>query len=132
MLDKQSIDKVVEIFFNIFTNTDKKPDWYIIHAICLPETIIIKKTGLAEEVYNLHTFIEPRRKLLSDGTLTEFEEMETGEETKIIGNIAQRSSKYLKSGYLNGQYFQGYGNKFFQFIKTADGWKINALIWEDN
>ncbi|MEO5783046.1 MAG: hypothetical protein ABIQ07_07240, partial [Ginsengibacter sp.] len=82
MLDKQSIDKVVEIFFSIFNNTDqKKPDWYIIHAICLPETIIIKKTGLAEEVYNLQTFIDPRKKLLSDGTLTDFEEMETAEET---------------------------------------------------
>ena len=91
-----------------------------------------KKTGLAEEVYTLQTFIEPRKKLLSDGTLTEFEEMETAEETKVIGNIAQRSSTYKKSGYLNRKYFKGNGNKFFQFIKTADGWKINSLIWEDN
>ena len=133
MSDKQNIDKVVEIFFSIFTNTNQKePDWYIIHAICLPETIIIKKTGLAEEVYTLQTFIEPRKKLLSDGTLTDFEEMETAEETKVSGNIAQRSSTYKKSGYLNGKYFKGNGNKFFQFIKTTDGWKINGLIWEDN
>lgn len=27
---------------------------------------------------------------------------------------------------------KGSGNKFFQFIKTLDGWKINSLIWEDD
>lgn len=133
MTDKLSIDRLTTMFFSIFTNTNQQqPDWNIIHTICIPETIIIKKDGQAETVYNLVTFIEPRRKILSDGTLTGFEEKETEEETKIIGNIAQRFSKYRKSGYLNRDYFQEYGNKFFQFIKTTNGWKINSLIWEDN
>jgi hypothetical protein len=47
-------------------------------------------------------------------------------------NIAQRFSRYQKSGYLNGTYFKEYGSKFFQFIKTNNGWKINSLIWEDD
>jgi hypothetical protein len=64
--------------------------------------------------------------------LTAFEEKETTATTTIIGNIAQRFSKYEKSGYLNGLYFKEYGNKFFQLIKTTNGWKINALIWEDD
>lgn len=132
MSDKVEIDKITKIFFGIFTNTNnKKPDWNIIYTVCIPETILIKKTGLTQEVYNLQSFIQPRKELLSAGALTEFEEMETAEETKRIGNIAQRFSKYKKSGYLNGKYFEGYGNKSFQFIKTADGWKINSLIWED-
>ena len=131
--DKLEIDNIVKVFFDIFTNTNQKqPDLTIINTICIPETIIIKKSGCAEEIYTLDTFIEPRKKILTDGTLTGFEECETNEETRIIGNIAQRFSKFEKSGYLNGSYFKASGNKFFQFIKTIDGWKINSIIWEDD
>jgi hypothetical protein len=131
--DKLDIDNIVNIFFAIFTNTNQKqPDWTIIRIVCIPETVIIKKSDVAEVVYNLQTFIEPRRKILTDGTLTNFEESEVKEETKIAGSIAQRFSKYQKSGYLNGNYFKEYGNKFFQFIKTKEGWKINSVIWQDD
>ena len=131
--EKSEIDNIVKVFFNIFTNTNhKQPDWIIIDTVCIPETIIIKKSDAAESVYNLISFIEPRKKILTDGTLTNFEESETTEETRIIGNIAQRFSKYQKSGYLNGTYFKEYGTKFFQFVKTNNGWKITSLIWEDD
>ena len=130
--DKTAIDNIVKIFFGIFTNTNQQPDWAIINTVCIPETIIIKKTGTEEAVYNLDSFIEPRRKILTDGTLTNFEESETGEETLIIGNIAQRFSTYQKSGYLNGKYFKEYGSKLFQFIKTKKGWQITSLVWEDD
>ncbi len=131
--DKLEIDNLIKDFFEIFTNTNQKqPDWTIINNVCIPEIIIIKKNDTTEVVYNLDNFIEPRRKILTDGTLTNFQESEIKEETKIIGNIAQRFSKYQKSGYLNGTYFKEYGNKFFQFIKTNNGWKINSLIWEDD
>ncbi len=130
--DKYFIDHLTKTFFSIFTNANKKqPDWKMIHTICLPGIRIIKKTGTSEIVYDLHSFIEPRRKILGNGSLTGFEEKEINEETKIAGNIAQRFSKYQKSGYLEGKYFREYGTKFFQFIKTKEGWKINSLIWED-
>lgn len=130
--DKQEIDNITGQFFALFTNTDHQPNWEMIHTICIAETIIIKKTDLTEMVYNITSFVTPRKKILSDGTLTHFCEKEIEEETKITGNIAQRFSKYEKSGYLNGKYFKEYGNKFFQFIKTLQGWKINSLIWEDD
>jgi uncharacterized surface anchored protein len=131
--DKLEIDNITNVFFDIFTNTNQKqPDWAIINNVCIPETIIIKKSDTVEVVYNLGNFIEPRRKILTDGTLTDFQESEIKEETKIIGNIAQRFSKFQKSGYFNGVHFKEYGNKFFQFIKTTNGWKINSLIWEDD
>jgi hypothetical protein len=130
--DKSYIDNLVKTFFRIFTNANQQqPDWEIIHHICIPQTIIIKKSDLKEEVYNLQTFIAPRKIILSDGTLSEFEEKETGAETKIAGNIAQRFSTYQKSGFLNGKWFEEYGNKIFQFIKTNAGWKISAVVWED-
>lgn len=131
--DKPAIDSIVKTFFGIFTNTNEsEPGWNKIDQVCMPGTSIIKKWDTGEEVYNLESFIAPRRKMLTDGTLTNFEETETGEETYIIGNIAARFSKYEKSGYLNGKYFKEEGNKFFQFIKTRTGWKISSLIWEDD
>jgi RimJ/RimL family protein N-acetyltransferase len=131
--DKLLIDQLTESFFNIFTNSNQQqPNWNTIHTICLPETIIIKKNSDNEEVYNLNTFIEPRKKLLSDGTLTEFMEYETSEETKVVGSIAQRFSRFQKKGYHNGTYFEGNGNKLFQYVKTNNGWKISSVIWEDD
>jgi hypothetical protein len=131
--DKLEIDSLTQIFFGIFTNTNQKqPDWTKINNVCIAEIIIIKKSDATEVIYNLDSFIEPRRKILTDGTLTDFQESEIKEETNIIGNIAQRFSKFQKSGCLNGTYFKEYGNKFFQFIKTNNGWKINSVIWEDD
>lgn len=131
--DKGMIDKLTQDFFGLFTNThQRQPDFKNIETICLPETIIIRKNAEGEVVYNLQSFIEPRKKILSDGTLTEFEEGEMQEETKITGNLAQRFSKYTKSGYLNGSFFQESGTKLFQFVKTKEGWKINSVIWEDD
>lgn len=131
--DKFEIDQLTKSFFSIFTNSNKQqPNWSLIHTICLPETIILKKSSKEEEVYNLDTFIEPRRKILSDGTLTEFEEYEILEETRILDNISQRYSNFQKQGYFNQTYFKEKGNKLFQFVKTKDGWKISAVIWEDH
>ena len=130
--DQLTLDNLTKTFFDIFTNADQKqPDFNQIDKVCIPEALIIKKKGSSEEIYNIATFIEPRRKILTDGTLTNFQEVEIGSEGKIIGSIAQRFSRYQKSGYLNGTYFKEHGNKFFQFIKTEHGWKINSVIWED-
>ncbi len=132
MDDQFLLNQLTKSFFNLFSNTNgNKPGFESINDICLSETIIIKKDKGNEEIYNLDSFITPRKRILTDGTLTEFEEYEVEEETKIVNNIAQRSSKYQKRGYLNGNYFEGNGTKFFQYIKTANGWKINSVIWED-
>ncbi len=93
--------------------------------------MLVSKTETAHAVYSLASFIEPRQKILTDGTLKEFEEHETIEYTKIIGNIAQRYSAYQKSGILEGKLFKQKGHKFLQFVKTNAEWKISSAIWED-
>lgn len=129
--DKLIIDELTRLFFSIFNNTHKRqPNWDILHHICIPEAMIIKKDS-SHVVYNLTSFIEPRRKLLAGGTLVDFEERETAEQTIISNNIAQRYSQYEKSGKLNGKYFKQAGHKLFQFIKTSQGWKISSVLWED-
>jgi hypothetical protein len=131
--DKLEIDTITKMFFNIFDNTNnKQPNWAMINTVCIAQAIIIKKTGAKEEVYTLSSFIEPRKKILTDGTLTNFKESEIHEQTNIVGNIGQRFSTFEKSGYLNGVYFKANGNKFFQCVKTNTGWKINAVLWEDD
>jgi len=131
--DKFHIDNITKQFFDVFNTTNQRqPEWTILDKICIAETIIIKKTGLTQTIYDLPGFIEPRKSILTNGTLTDFQETELEEETKIVGHIAQRHSKYQKTGNLNGAHFVENGTKLFQFIKTIAGWKINSLVWEDN
>ena len=133
LADKLEIDRVIGQFFEIFNNKNgKKTDWGLINSLCIPETIIIKKENLHQTVYHLASFIEPRKKILTDGTLVEFEEFETGEKTQIAAFIAQRYSKYQKSGIFNGEAYTGQGTKFFQLIKTESSWKICSVAWEDD
>jgi RimJ/RimL family protein N-acetyltransferase len=131
-VDKLQINKLTKDFYSLFANTKQQIlDLERIYSLCLPDTLIIKKTSKKEEHFSIKTFIEPRKLILSDGTLTEFEEYEVFEETTVIGSIAQRFSKFYKSGYLNGAHFESKGNKLFQFIKSDSMWKISSVLWED-
>jgi hypothetical protein len=131
--DKAKINTITKQFFDVFNNTNQRqPDWTTLDKICIDKIIIIKKTGLTETISDLAGFIEPRRGILTNGTITNFEEIELNEETKICGHIAQRHSRYKKTGNLNGAPFAENGTKLFQFIKTITGWKIAALVWEDD
>ena len=131
--DKIEIDHITKQFFDVFNNTSQRqPDWTILDKICIDKIIIVKKAGLTETIYDLCSFIEPHKLILTDRTLSDFQEMEVSEESKIIGHIAQRKSKYQKIGNLNGTYFVEKGTKMFQFIKTLTSWKITSVIWEDD
>lgn len=132
MTDKQRVDNLCDSFFKLFSNEDGPPDLSRIHHMCIPQLLVIKIDRGEEITYNIESFIEPRKRILSDGTLTHFKEWETAEATLIIGNIAQRYSTYSKSGIANGTPFSQTGNKLFQFIKKEGIWKIASLVWEDN
>ena len=130
--DKFYISELTKCFFDSFTNKkSSSPKLDILKSICIPEVRIINING-SEHIYNLDTFLVPRKKMLTDGTLVEFEEKEVYEKTNIIQDIAHRHSKYEKSGILNGKKFRQTGHKLFQFIKTNEDWKIKSVIWEDD
>lgn len=131
--DKKNIDELIKQFFGIFTNKDQSaPDWDLIFRLCIPEALIIKKNGLEQTIYNLKDFIEPRKVILTDGTLTGFEEFELTGQTIISNNIAQRQSRYQKNGYLHHEYFSEQGTKLFHLVRTVRGWQISAVTWEDD
>lgn len=130
-LDKLKIDDLVKDFLKAFTNKNKKPELKLLYKTCIDEVVIIKNTNGLCEKYNLESFVEPRKELLTNGTLTEFEEYEIDEQTTITRHIAQRLSHYQKEGVLNNQSFSNKGTKLFQFVKTDNDWKICCVIWDD-
>ena len=130
--DKAEIDRLARDFFSVFCNKGgAAPRLELLHRLFIKEGLIIKNAGSVPEVYTVQQFIEPRERLLNGGTLREFSEEEVAERTDICGNIAQRISFYRKSGILSGQPFQGRGVKTSQLIRTAEGWKLSALAWDD-
>lgn len=130
-LDKIKIDKLIKEFYSTFSNKDKEPNLKLLYETCIDKAIIIKNTNGLSDIYNLENFIAPRKEILTNGALIEFEEFEIGEQTTITRNIAQRLSHYQKDGILNDQPFSMKGTKIFQVLKTRSVWKICCVIWDD-
>lgn len=131
--DSQEINELIAAFYGIFDNRNSKtPEWEQFQNCCVPECLIVRKLAEKEDFYTCEDFMEPRKKLLSDGSLKEFYEYELFGETSVIGNIAQHKSRYHKNGILHEQPYSGEGNKCFQLIKTPKGWRICSIIWEDD
>jgi hypothetical protein len=130
--DKSEIDDLTNQFFNLFTNVGSRvPDLSRINTLFIPQGIIIKNVGGNTEIFSLSTFIAPRQRILTDGTLVDFQEQELTERTDIAGSIAQRFCKYKKSGKLNGNSFENQGVKTIQFVRINNAWKISAVAWDD-
>lgn len=70
--------------------------------------------------------------MLKSGGLAEFHEWEETASTRIVDGIANRISRYAKSGLLDGAPYAGAGTKFFQLARFAAEWKIVALAWMDD
>jgi hypothetical protein len=131
--DKQILDELTVRFFNAFTNRGGTlPDADCLYELFVPEAKIVNMAGDMPTVYSVREFIEPRRAMLTDGTLTDFCEEEVSETTDIFRNIAQRFSHYKKSWSQGGEQRSGGGAKSIQFIRTPNGWKIFSLSWDDD
>ncbi len=130
--DKIEIDEIMAGFFDMFTNSDNRiPNLESIRELFIEEGSIINNTAGESQIYNLESFIKPRKAILTNGTLTNFREKEISNNTEIYRNIAQRTSVYEKSGELNSNYFEKKGIKFIQFIKSSEKWRITSVTWDD-
>jgi hypothetical protein len=129
--DKHSIDTLVAAFFAAFSVENATRDGLaLLRELFIREAVIVKG-GAPPQVWSVAQFIEPRARLLAGGSLVAFVEHELSERTEIFGSIALRSSTYAKSGVLDGTSFEGRGVKLMQLVKTAEGWRLSALSWED-
>ncbi|MFJ6438403.1 DUF4440 domain-containing protein [Streptomyces sp. NPDC091416] len=129
---RTELDHLVAAFMASFTNTGGlTPDLEGIRRLFIPEGRIISSVGPTPVIMDLDGFIEPRRRILTDGTLTEFSEWELSERTEVFGSVAHRFSAYAKSGVLNGHRFEARGHKSSQFLRTPAGWRICSMTWDD-
>ncbi|WP_151774406.1 GNAT family N-acetyltransferase [Streptomyces abyssomicinicus] len=130
--DQAEIDRLMGLFMDSFTNTGgRRPDLEIIRELFVPEGRIISNTGDDPVIMDLDAFVEPRQKMLTDGTLTEFSEWEVHRRTEIFGSVAHRFTEYRKSGVRDGAHFEGHGHKTTQFLRTPAGWRMSSMAWED-
>ncbi|MEU6161291.1 GNAT family protein [Streptomyces sp. NPDC047130] len=130
--DQAEIDRLMDRFMASFTNTGgRRPDLEVIRELFVPEGQIVSNTGDVPVVMDLDAFVQPRQKMLTDGTLTEFSEWEVSRRTEIFGSVAHRFSEYRKSGVRDGARFEGRGHKTTQFLRTPAGWRMSSMAWED-
>lgn len=81
-------------------------------------------------VDDLARFIAPRRTLLDGGDLVDFSEREIDAHRHLRPRRAT-GSLYEKSGVLRGTPFHTKGMKSIQLVKTPAGWRITAVLWDD-
>jgi len=131
--DQLKIDELTNQFFRFIIpiKAVKKPHVQDIKKLFIKQGMIISNNSGEPIVYNLQEFIEPRKKMLTEGTLTNFSEYEISHKTEVFDHIAQRFSSYEKSGILNGIPFKTEGMKSIQFIKSDNQWKMVSVTWCD-
>lgn len=130
--DRAAIAAIVQRFFAAFSSgpgCDDRLDR--LRSAFLPEAVIVRAGDGQPAVYGIDTFIEPRRALLTGGTLTDFGERELAGHTEVFGDIAAHFCSYAKSGVQDGAPFAGRGMKTLQFVRTSAGWRISAAAWQD-
>jgi hypothetical protein len=130
--DAAAIAEVVRTFFAAFTSgPDSATRLDALRGVFLPEAVIVRTCGLAPAVYGVDSFIAPRQALLTGGTLADFREWEVHGRTEVFGDIAQHFCSYAKSWVQDGTPFSGRGMKTMQLVRTAEGWRISAVAWDD-
>jgi len=138
--DRAAIEAVIAAFFAAFTSADSPavPDgdhandrWDRFRALFLPEAVVVRTCGLPPAAYDVEAFIAPRRALLEGGGLTGFREWVVNGRLDVFGDIAAWFGGYAKAGAQDGEPLSGRGMKSVQLVRTADGWRIAAAVWDD-
>ncbi|MBZ5738865.1 DUF4440 domain-containing protein [Nocardioides mangrovi] len=131
--DAADIDAVVATFFDAFTSgAEAEVDARLsaLRDALHPDAVVVSARG-GPVAYDVDGFIEPRRKLLTSGRLTDFREWEVEGTTQVWGDIAQRWCSYAKEWVEAGAPVTGRGQKSLQLVRTGAGWRISAVAWDD-
>ena len=131
--ESRDVDALVRDFYSVFDNRDGRgADVEQVTALFHVAAVIAKRTPHGFETSAPPEFARPRVDLLRGGALVGFHEWETSSETQVDGDLAVRTSRYRKSGTMNGEPYAGAGTKFFQFIRVHGRWQILSLAWADD
>jgi hypothetical protein len=130
---QREIDALVGKFFSAFDNRHGGTPRLADLINCFTDkAIIVRQSESSTELYTVREFAIPRIKLLTQGTLLHFHEREITSKTEIFAGIAIRTSRYSKSGLLDGKDYTGSGTKCFQLVDLGTGWRIASLAWVDD
>lgn len=127
------IDTLIARFFAAFDNRNGiRPDLAKVTDCFTEKAIIVRRASTGAELYTVEEFAHPRIELLTQGTLLNFNEWEVSSTTQLFDGIAARTSRYCKSGMLNGNDYSGSGTKCFHLVELDVGWRIASLAWVDD
>jgi hypothetical protein len=132
-LAQDKIDTLVARFFAAFDNRNGvRPDLARVSECFADKATIVRHGNAGAELYTVGEFANPRIELLTHGSLLHFNEWEVSATTQIFDGIAARTSRYRKSGLLNGNEYSGSGTKCFHLVELGVGWRISSLAWVDD
>ena len=123
--------RMFEFFCAVSFEPGDVPRYEDIHRLFVPSGLLIKTSSREPDIWTVEQFVNSRRASFREGALTRFREVELRGSSQNFGNIAHRFSSYAKSGVISGDPFVGRGMISTQFIKTAFGWKIAVMSWDD-
>lgn len=131
-LTRVELTRLTKSFFEAVSfEPGQKPSYELVAQLFINEGLLIKNSAAGQEICNLEQFIAPRREQFETGVLTCFREWELRASTDLFGNVAHRWSTYGKSGVLKGQPFEAVGVISTQFVRTAAGWRMTSMAWDD-
>lgn len=84
-----------------------------------------------EPALNIFTLDEHRADAEDVLKAMDFYEVETGHEIFVYGNIAHVASHYDAYGDAEGKTLLKRGVNLIQLARTAEGWRIYSVIWDD-
>ncbi|WP_420141974.1 hypothetical protein, partial [Sphingomonas sp.] len=123
--DAAAIDALIGSFYAVFDNRGGRTIPVVtLREMFLAGAIITRASPTGIETMSVETFIAPRARILSDGTLADFHEWEVDSSTRVLRDIASRRSTYAKRGRSDGAPYAGGGATLIQRARAADGWRI--------
>ena len=130
---REKVDALIAKFFAAFDNREGVTPKLADLVDCFTDkATIVRRSNDGAELYTVEEFALPRIELLTRGALLGFHEREISSTTRIFDGIATRTSRYSKSGLLNGDDYSGSGTKCFQLVELRFGWRIASLAWVDD
>lgn len=129
---QQQIDHLIARFYAAFDNRQGKPIAVPeLRDLFLPTARVTRVAAGQIDSWSVDEFIAPRAAILTDGTLIDFHEWEIEGATTIHDHIAERRSRYRKSGQLRDDPYAGEGRKFILLCQSDGRWRIASILWED-